>query len=104
MPHAIRPTKKGQKTHKTRDYFFMAFYDPVDPGKPLRPFYTDLCPRKLSDAIEIADEYNRIAADIPELHEVLGIFEQTKEPRKRWHSRVSFASDSEFIPSPWQSA
>lgn len=86
----IFPTRKGRR--KTRGTvairipasmpptlgFRLAFYNPADPAAPLRPFYADLMPATIGDAMEVASEYNRIAAGKPELHlhEVLGIFPQ----------------------------
>jgi hypothetical protein len=67
---------KGRRLRQreTKTCFLLAWYDPVDPSAPLRPFYPDLCPRTLADAIELARLVNEAVAVEPSLHEVLGIF------------------------------
>jgi hypothetical protein len=52
----------------------MAFADPIDPAKPLRPFYRDLTPDTLEDAREVVEVYNLKASREACLTDVLGLF------------------------------
>lgn len=57
--------------------FQLAFYDPLNEAAPLRPFYPDLHPDTLDDALELVRLVNEATAEEPELSDVLGLFPAT---------------------------